>query len=170
MNGKSIAVKVATTWFAALEFAQGAVVSLALGWDTFKHAHRPIELHGIEGSMRAPDPNYFGGTIEYTKARSEWQAIETRGDPCGKHNFPDADPAQANYRMLGVAEMAAAIQAGRAPRTGAEVSQHVLEVMEGIHVAGETGRTVRIDGGARPPAITDAEIRALLVDPAAVCG
>jgi len=72
--------------------------------------------------------------------------------------------------MLGVAELAAAIREGRAARTGGELGQHVLEVMEGILAAGETGRAVTIGGGVRPPAMTEAETRALLVDPAAVSG
>ena len=169
MTGKSIAVETATTAFGALEFEQGALVSVCMSWDVFKHSHRPIELHGIDGSLRAPDPNFFAGPVEYTRGRGDWQVIDTRGEPCSAPNYPDADPIHANYRMLGVAEMAAAIGEGRTPRTGAEVSQHVLEVMEGILAAGKSGRAVTIGGGVRPAAMTEAETRALLVDPAAAC-
>ena len=167
MTGKTIAVETPTSAFAVLEFEQGALISVSLTWDVFKHGHRPIELHGIDGSLRAPDPNFFAGQIEFTQGRGDWQIVDTRGEPCSKPNHPDADPAQANYRMLGVAELAAAIRQGRAARTGAEVSQHVLEIMEGILTAGASGKAVTLSGGVRPTAMTVEETRALLVDPAA---
>lgn len=165
MQGEKIVVETPTTAFAVLEFANGAFVTLNLSWDVFKHAHRPIELHGTEGSLRVPDPNFFGGTVEYTQGRGDWHAIDTRTEPCGKPNFPEAEPLDANYRMLGVAEFASAIRAGRPARTSGRLALHALEVMFAILDAGESGRQIVVEGGPRPAAITGEEVRDLLVTP-----
>ncbi|MEJ1161898.1 Gfo/Idh/MocA family protein [Prosthecomicrobium sp. N25] len=170
MKGEKILVETATTAFAVLEFASGVVVSFDASWDVFKHAHKPIELHGTEGSLRVPDPNFFGGLVEYSEGRGDWVGIDTRMEVCGKPNHPDADPLHANYRMLGVAEFAAAIRAGRPPRTSGRLGLHVLEVMYAILEAGETGRQIAIEGGERPAALGEAELRSLLVDPLATAG
>ncbi|MBI1773890.1 MAG: Gfo/Idh/MocA family oxidoreductase [Proteobacteria bacterium] len=168
MKGQSIRVETPTTAFAVLEFAQGALVTLNLSWDVFKHGHRPIELHGTEGSLRAPDPNFFGGQVEYTIGRGDWQILDTRSEPLGLPNYPDDNPLYANYRMLGVAELAAAAAAGRQNRASGRLGLHVLDVMQAILAAGATGKPVTIEGGERPEAMSDEEIRALLVDPASV--
>jgi predicted dehydrogenase len=168
MQGKSIVVETPTTAFSVLEFASGALVTACLSWDVFKHGHRPIELHGTEGSLRATDPNFFAGQVEHVVGRGDWEPLATTAEPLSLPNFPDVDPIHANYRMLGVAELADAVRHGRAPRLTGRFALHVLEVMAAIGEAGASGRAVTLEGGERPPAITSDEIAALLVDPAAV--
>ena len=46
---------------ALLHFACGRRHRAAMSWDVLKHGHPPIELYGTEGSLRVPDPNFFGG-------------------------------------------------------------------------------------------------------------
>lgn len=165
MKGERIPVTTPTTIFSVLEFENGATVSFDASWDVFKHAHKPIELHGTEGSIRVPDPNFFGGLVEYAEGRGDWIGIDARGEVCGRPNHPEADPLHANYRMLGVAEFAAAIRAGRPPRTSGRLALHALEVMYAILEAGATGKEIRVEGGAQPAALDEAELRSLLVDP-----
>lgn len=170
MTGQTIAVETPTTAFAVLQFAGGALISLTMSWDVFSHALKPIELHGTLGSLRVPDPNFYGGTVQYTEGRGDWISIDTSGQVCGKVNFPDDAPQHANYRMLGVAEFADAIRQGRRPRASGHLGLHVLEVLYAVLEAGETGRTIEIEGGTAPEALPDAELCALLVDPAATAG
>lgn len=167
MQGKSIKVEVPTTHFAALEMENGALVSCNLSWDVFKHGHTPLEIHGTEGSLRCPDPNFFGGDVQITKGRGDWQTLDARDQPCSKLNYPDDAPASANYRVLGVAEMAAALKAGRQPRVSGRLGLHVLEVMEAILTAGEKGKAVKIHSSETLTALSGAETAGLLVDPAA---
>jgi predicted dehydrogenase len=170
MSGRSISVETPTTVFAVLEFASGALISVMMSWDVFNHALNPIELHGTQGSLRVPDPNFYGGLVQYTKGRGDWMAIDTSHQVCGKVNYPDDAPEHANYRMLGVAEFAEAIRQGRQPRASGRLGLHVLEVLYAILNAGEAGQTIEIEGGAMPEALPDAELRALIVDPAATAG
>jgi hypothetical protein len=120
-----------------------------------------------------PDPNFFGGVVEVCEGRGEWVAHDTVSMPLGKfnHQMGGVGPMlAANYRMLGVTEMASAIQAGRAPRASGRLAQHALDVMEAILQAGATGRVVDVTGGTRPAALTAKDVSALLVDPKAVTG
>ena len=61
----------------------------------------------------------------------------------GAVNWPLGSPDRANYRMLGLADLARAITENRALRASGELALHVLEVMEKILFAGETGTAKR---------------------------
>ena len=48
-----------------LVFVSGAAVTMTMSFDVARHRHAPIELYGDEGSLIVPDPNCFGGKIEF---------------------------------------------------------------------------------------------------------
>ncbi len=161
-SGTSFAVGTPTTIMALLEFAAGTVVTLGMSWDVFRHGNHPIELHGTAGSLRLPDPDTFGGTVALSTGGGEWQHMATEHVLHGQLNWPYAAPDRANYRMLGVADMAHAIVAGSTPRASGDLALHVLEVMEAILEAGQSGRSVDIpEGGARASALPEADAAAL---------
>ena len=166
-NGEAIKVETPTTVTALLEFAAGAQVTLAMSWDVWKHGHPAIELYGTEGSMRVPDPNFFGGTVEFTSRDGDWQTADAAGLPFGRPNWrspnwPPSRPDQANYRCLGLAEMAGAIAAGTPHRSSGRLALHVLEAMYAILEAAETRTAVTVGTPVeRPLALGDAEARAL---------
>ena len=60
-QGKAIKVETLTTLQALLQFRSGAQITFLASWDVWAHGLLPIELHGTTGSMRVPDPNWFGG-------------------------------------------------------------------------------------------------------------
>ena len=57
---------------------------------------------------------------------------------------------------------------GRTP--AGRLGLHVLEVLYAIFNAGETGRTIAIEGGTAPEVLPEDELRTLIVDPAATAG
>jgi predicted dehydrogenase len=161
--GQKIKVETPTTLHALLEFEGGAVVTLNTSWDVWHHRHKPIELYGEEGTVHVPDPNFFGGVVEFTK----------RGDPVKKtpkwdHPFavPNQDHPQgrlANYRTSGLADMAVAIMEGRPHRCSMEAALHAIDVMTGILKSGETGKFVAMQTTCeRPAALGIKEARSLL--------
>ena len=75
----------------------------------------------------------------------EWQT-ETTG-----HAYGDG-----NYRIIGVADMAHAIRAGRPHRASAELAFHVLEVMEAFQTSADEGRRVKIENRVERPAMLPA--------------
>ncbi|HYZ61788.1 MAG TPA: Gfo/Idh/MocA family oxidoreductase [Acetobacteraceae bacterium] len=162
-TGHRIKVTTPTTVMALLQFAAGAHVVLSMSWDVHKHGHPALELYGTEGSLRIPDPNFFGGTVEYTEAAGEWQAADSTEMAFGRPNWrspawPPSRPDQANYRCLGMAELARAITHGTPHRSSGRLALHVLEAMYAILSAAESGATVELTPNIeRPPALSEEE-------------
>lgn len=162
-KGTSFKVEVPTTVTSLLEFANGARVMFGASWDITAHGHRPMELYGARAAIRPPDPNFMGGTIEVGTASDDWRAIDPADRPFGTANWPVETPTRANDRGLGLAEMAAAIRAGRPHRASGNLGLHVLQVAEAIERSAKERCYVAIDAAVeRPAAMTDAEARALL--------
>jgi predicted dehydrogenase len=167
-EGHKIAVETPTTVMALLDFAAGVQVTLAMSWDVWKHGHPAIELYGTEGSMRVPDPNFFGGNIEFTTRDGEWQTEDSSAMSFGQPNWrspswPATRPMQANYRCLGLAELARSVTEGTAHRSNGRLALHVLEVMYAILQAAETHATIEVGTQiVRPPALSDEEAHALI--------
>ncbi len=131
-KGYRIKVETPTTCLALLEFASGALLTFAATWDVWKHSHPPIELYGTEGTLRVPDPNFYGGVVETSTRNGDWMAHDSEKMPLGRANWPADAPTRANYRALGVADMISAHRSGRAYHASGKLALHVLEVMEAV--------------------------------------
>ena len=141
LQGTRIPVHVATHVTGILRFAGGAAVTLTMSFDVAKHKHTPIELYGEAGSLIVPDPNYFGGKIEFAAPGEEWREIPMA------HAYADG-----NYRILGVADMAQAIRENRPHRASGALAFHVLEVMEAFQTSSDAGMPIRISSRPERPA------------------
>ena len=134
---------------ALVRFVSGADIMFTMSWDVWKHGHPPIELYGTEGSLRVPDPNFFGGVVEYTERGGDW--ISARFERASRSDAPNwrspawaaTMPDRANYRCLGVAELAGAVSDGAPHRSSGALASHVLDVMHAILLSGRTGRRGR---------------------------
>ena len=129
------------------------MVSFGTSWDVFRHSNHPIELHGTAGSLRLPDPDTFGGTVSLSTGGADWRHHASEPAPYGALNWPFDAPDRANYRMLGVADLARALVEGRPPRASGALALHVLEVMEAIMRAAEDRAAVSVPGTAERPAL-----------------
>jgi predicted dehydrogenase len=132
-EGETVPVECLTHVAGTLLFQSDAVVQLAMSFEVWGHRHTPIELYGSEGSMLVPDPNRFDGEVRCLAPGGEWQAMPA------SHGYGDG-----NYRILGLVDMAAAIRQGRPHRASGDLALHVLEVMEGLTGAAESGSVVTI--------------------------
>jgi len=161
--GSSIRVETLTSVQGLLEFASGAQVTFLASWDVWRHGVPPIELHGETGSLRVPDPNWFGGDPEIAIGRGDWRAIETSARSFGRRNWPRAEPQHANYRGLGLADMARGVLDGRPHRANGEIALHVLAVMAALLTAATERRLVGIEQGCeRPAPLSEIEAAGLL--------
>lgn len=140
-KGQMMPVKVATHVTGTLIFASGALIQVTLSFDVAAHKHLPYELYGTEGAMLVPDPNAFAGPVQVAKPRGQFEDVPV--------TLPYAD---ANYRSIGVADMAYGILNNRPHRASGELALHVLEVMEAFEVASKEGRVVDIKTTAARPA------------------
>jgi predicted dehydrogenase len=140
-NGDRIPVEVPTHVTGVLAFASGAVVQIGMSFDVAGHKHVPLEIYGTQGTLVVPDPNNFGGTIEYME----------KGGVFAER--PVTEPySDGNYRSLGVADLAHAIRSDRPHRANGSLALHVLEVMEAFQTASDEGRTVAITTQTERPA------------------
>ncbi len=139
--GKVVTVETPTHIAGIMEFANGAVGTIVTSFDVWAHQMPCIEIYGTEGSLSVPDPNGFGGPVRVRRmGASEWSAIPLT------HGFAE------NSRGIGVADMAAAIEAGRPQRCSAELAFHVLDLMEGFHDAAREGRHYELESVCERPA------------------
>jgi predicted dehydrogenase len=139
-KGEKFTVEIPTHFNALLEFEQGAIISFHASFDVQGHSHLPIEIYGTEGSLQIPDPNYFGGRVRLLRRGGLWADMPLT------HGYDDR-----NYRILGVAEMAAAIRRNRPHRASDQIALHTVEVMEAIVIGGSSGKAVSINSHCERP-------------------
>ena len=95
--------------------------------------------------MIVPDPNMFGGSV-YTSTDDSgvWQEHKTDDMPLGKINITshsgraNESPTNANYRGVGLAEMAYCIDNDLEHRCSGELALHVLDIIQSTMKAADT--------------------------------
>lgn len=159
--GEVIPVKTPTNIHALLDFVSGATITLSASWDVWAHRHGNMELYGTEGSLFVPDPNFFGGALERAGRDGVIGAVDGWDHPFGTPN----QGTQANYRMAGLADMAAAIGEDRPHRCSLDLAIHAVDVMTAILRSGEDGAFVTLATTCeRPQALPPEAARALLAE------
>ncbi len=131
--GEKLPVEIPTHNAGILTFHSGAIVTMVLSFDVFKHQHHPIELYGTGGSLQVPDPNTFGGPVRmFRPQQGDWQDVGLT------HGYRE------NSRGIGLADMAAAIRDDRPHRCHGDMALHVLEVMHAFERASVAGSTLAL--------------------------
>ncbi len=139
-KGKVITVETPTHIASTLEFESGAVGTVVMSFDVFRHGHSWIEVYGTEGSMKVPDPNGFGGQIFVNRMFEDWkEQPETQGHP-------------EYQRGAGLADMSYAIRTGRKHRASGALAMHVLDIMAACLEAGDKGRYINLKSTCERPA------------------
>ena len=64
---------------------------MTMSFDVARHKHVPIELYGETGSLIVPDPNYFGGKVEFATAAEDWREVPTAA-PLRRRQLPNPRP------------------------------------------------------------------------------
>ena len=169
-KGKSFKVECPTTYFSTIKFHNGTIIRLTLSFDVISHLRNHIELYGEDGSMIVPDPNMFGGSVLISKKLgSAWKNYKTNQMTLGKINIrtqssrANESPTNANYRGVGLAEMIYSIQKKKIHKCNGNLSLHVLNIIDAIHLSAKKGKskkiTVKCD---RPKPFTNKEINSII--------
>ncbi|MGA1530827.1 MAG: Gfo/Idh/MocA family protein [Kiritimatiellia bacterium] len=140
-RGRILPVEVNTHAAGTLEFHSGAIITLVMSFDVWRHSAPPIEIHGTAGSLKAPDPNTFGGPVSLFRPGYD-----------GWKDIPLSHGHTENMRSIGVADMAYAIQSGRPGRCSGEMAFHVLDVMHAFDASSESGGHLLIESACAQPA------------------
>jgi predicted dehydrogenase len=140
-NGQVITVDTPTHIVGVLDFASGCVGNIITSFDVWHHMLPTIEIYGSEGTLRVPDPNSFGGSVEVRLAGEDtWQPV------------PHTHGYAENSRSLGVADMAHALRSGRPQRASGALAYHVLDIMHAVHDASATGKHLVLTSQCDRPA------------------
>ncbi len=153
MTGEVIDVEVPTTVNGVLAFENGANVTLTTSWDVWRSERLPFEIYGSEGTMLVPDPNFFGGHPKLSNGRGDWEPLDISAFAFGVPNRRDGKGEDvADYRIIGLLDMAVALENGRPHRANGEMALHALEVMEALVTSSTQGRHIDIESRPERPA------------------
>ena len=135
--GKVIDVEVPTHETALLRFESGVVGTLITSFDVQAYTLPHIEIYGTAGTILAPDPDLFGGPV-FMAGRYNKELIKQKIYSSEFKEIPHTHIYTENSRGIGLADMAQSITDNRPHRASGELMCHVLEVMEGIRISGNT--------------------------------
>jgi len=130
-RGQTIQVEVADHVTGTLEFESDVVATTIISFATAHNSFAPITIFGTEGTLQVPDPNSFDGEVQVRHLDDDWQTVVS-------------DEPQGYGRSAGVAEMAHSLRSGRACRASGQLGFAVLDAMQGLLEASQTGRTYSI--------------------------
>jgi len=134
-------INVTTHLSGMVEFQCGAVITVITSFEVYKHGHMPIEIYGSEGTLQVPDPNTFSGPIRiFRKDYKDFELVPL------SHIYTE------NYRSIGAADMAYALQSGRKHRANGELANHVLEIMLAFDKSSKLGKKVEMTTTCERPA------------------
>ena len=169
-KGKKIKVECPTTYFTTIIFKNGSIIRLTLSFDVIAHQRNHIELYGTKGSMIVPDPNMFGGSVFICKKLGNpWKEFKTNRMKLGRINIrtqssrANESPTNANYRGVGLAEMAYCIDKKKIHRCNGEVSLHVLDLIQSTMKSAKTNKPVKLTTICKIPKLfTNKEIQKIM--------
>ena len=169
-KGKKFKVECPTTYLSTITFKNNSVIRLTLSFDVIAHQRNHIELYGEKGSMIVPDPNMFGGSVlTCNKLGDNWKEFKTSKMPLGRINIrtqssrANETPTNANYRGVGLSEMAYSIENKRKHLCSGEISLHVLDIITSIMKAARSGKIQYINTFcAKPKKFSKLDVKKLL--------
>ena len=167
---KTFKVECPTTYLCTITFENGTIIRLTLSFDVIAHQRNHIELYGDKGSMVVPDPNMFGGSVYICKKLGNpWKEFKTNKMPLGKINIrtqssrANESPTNANYRGVGLSEMAYSIENKIYNKCNGELSLHVLDIIQSTMRACKKNKPQLIKTSCKKPnPFTLTEIKRIL--------
>lgn len=148
-KGEVVDVEVDTFTTGALRFDNGAIASLTMSFDSYTDLSEYIEIYGETGTIRVPDPNFFGGTVFINRKGKGFETVEL------------IEGFTRDSRAIGLSDMADAIENGRFHRANYMQQLHVLEIMLSFEKSSRANTAVTIESPFE---------RLPMVDPKAIHG
>lgn len=140
-EGQAIPVEVETHVSGVLTHASGVLSTLTTSFEGTVSAAPPIEVHGVDGSLVAPDPNQFTGDTVLHRLNADG---------------PVLIDLRAGYRTLrrgaGLLDLLRT-PAGTDSRASGAMGLHVLEIMTRLLESAESGSRSAIQSTVERPAL-----------------
>ena len=140
LDGTGFSPETPDFWVALAHHETGVLSRLTATFYVGPGKQRGIEVHGDEGSVYMPTWAEADSRVEVQRRGGEYERVELVRQP-----FPGIDWGRA------LVDLAAAIQEGRPHRASADQATHVVEVLDAIRVAAESGGEVAVRSEFTPP-------------------
>jgi predicted dehydrogenase len=131
-KGERFPVTTPTHTTGVFELDGGATATLVASFEAGAHSANELQLHGTDGALALPDPNYFGGALRIKRGDGDWQDVpyEARG--------------AREARGIGLEDLVLAIAEHRPHRASGRLALHVLDAATSMLRAAAEGRTVEV--------------------------
>ena len=141
IKGQVLPVNVATHITGSVDFHSGAIATVVMSFDVWRHNLPVLEIYGTQGTLAVADPNTFGGPVRVWEVKTgEWRELPLAGR---------ADI----QRGVGVVDMARSISSGEPHRASGELAAHVVELMAAFEIASGSQQHVPIQSHPAAPAV-----------------
>ena len=135
MAGEPFSVGAPDFGVAMLEHADGTVTRLTFNFYVGHHSkQKGIEFHGDAGSLHIDSWQAFDAPVSFALFGKEYEPVE-----------PLREPPKGTPWGRGIAEMAEAMQAGRAHRAKGEHAAHVVEILGATTEAMRSGGSIAVE-------------------------
>ena len=141
LDGTTFDVGVPTHVTGLLRFGSGASATITMSFDVAADLQPRLEIYGTDATLHCADPNGFDGEVLISRGRTDRQAVTAR--------------STGDMRGVGLADLADAVQRGRAPRAAGALGYHVLDVMESLHLAAQHRQVVDLTSTVERPRVID---------------
>lgn len=134
-QGQKLQVQTPTHLAGTMDFANGVIGTMIASFDVRAGSGLPlIEIHGTEGTLQVPDPNFFNGDVKVKRIGSDaWEVIQP------------VTASEQNERGLGLNQMVEAIRGGSEAEASGKLGYHVLEAMHAFERSSIEGRHVLLE-------------------------
>lgn len=128
---------------AALELQNGIQISINANGDSIWPENPEFVIYGTKGILYLGDTNTFNGRVMLLKGVGGVREISSA--KLDLVEIPFVNEYDNDSRGLGVAEMAAALKAGRKPLTDASLAAHLVECSDAIAESCKSGRIISLE-------------------------
>ena len=157
--GETIDVEIDTHSLSLIEFDCGVMGSMTMSFDVWESEIPRLEIYGSEGSICIPDldpvhgANNFDGPVWFRRRKdSRWEFQPRPTDrPEQWHVAENRYGYNANYRGLGLRDLAQARDEKREPRANGQLAFHVLEVLIAIEASARNRTNQEISSTVKRP-------------------
>lgn len=124
--GKEIQTPNESQVYSLLKLRSGAAGTFHLNEESVLMDQAYFSVMGTKGILYLADPNFFGGQVRFLPNSYDF------ANPPAMTVLPCPFDYCGNDRGIGPADTALAIRTGKAPRAGAELACHVMEVLSAM--------------------------------------
>jgi predicted dehydrogenase len=123
----------------ALQLESGATASLIASFEANDRYVCDLAIHGREGMISLPDPNFFEGPLRIRRNRGDWEELSY------------ASRGAREARGVGLQDLAEAVAEARAPRASGRLGAHIVDIARSVLLSAAESRTIDVATRAERP-------------------